>query len=79
MVLDKIFYDIAKQINHKITMNRRIYGGAPCIAGTRVPVYAILAMVEAGGSHEQILQAFPSIDKEGLKAALRFSVLVMER
>jgi uncharacterized protein (DUF433 family) len=60
-------------------MNRRIYGGAPCVANTRVPVYVILQMVEDGCSHKQILKAFPTIGEEGLKAALRFAALVMER
>lgn len=69
----------AEKVNNKIVMNRRIYGGAPCIANTRVPVYAILELVEAGYSHKKILKSFPMIDREGLEAALQFAVFVMER
>jgi uncharacterized protein (DUF433 family) len=74
-----MFRQAAEKVGNKIVMNRKIYGGAPCVTNTRVPVYVILQMVEDGCSHKQILKAFPSIGKEGLEAALRFSVLVMER
>jgi len=77
--VEEYFRQAAEKVNNKIAMNKRIYGGAPCIADTRVPVYAILEMVEAGYSHKRILKAFPLIGKEGLEAALRFAVLVMER
>jgi len=76
---DELFRQAAEKVGNKITINRKIYGGAPCVANTRVPVYVILQMVEDGCSHKQILRAFPSIGKEGLEAALRFSALVMER
>ena len=76
---DELFRDAAEKVSNKIVINRKIYGGAPCVANTRVPVYAILEMIEEGCSHKQILKAFPSIGKEGLEAALRFSALVMER
>jgi uncharacterized protein (DUF433 family) len=76
---DELFRKAAEEVGNKIVMDRRIYGGAPCVVNTRVPVYAILEMVEAGYSHKRILKAFPMIDKAALEAALRFSVLVMER
>lgn len=76
---DEMFRQAAEKVGNKIVMNRKIYGGAPCVANTRVPVYVILQMVEDGCSHKQILRAFPSIGKEGLEASLRFSALVMER
>ena len=77
--VDEMFRQAAEKVGNKIVMNRKIYGGAPCVVNTRVPVYVILQMVEDGCSHKQILRAFPSIGKEGLEAALRFSALVMER
>jgi len=76
---DEMFREAAEKVDKKIIMDKRIYGGAPCVVNTRVPVYAILEMVEAGYSHKRILKAFPTINKEDLEAALRFAVLVMER
>lgn len=77
--VDKYFRYVAEKVNGKISIDKRIYGGAPCVANTRVPVYAILELVEAGYSHEKILKSFPTIDKDGLAAALRFAVLLVER
>ena len=76
---DELFQQAAAKVNHRIQMNRKILGGAPCIAGTRVPVYAILQLVEAGYSHKKLLKSFPSLSQEDLEAALRFSAIVMER
>lgn len=76
---DELFQQAAAKVNHKIQMDRKILGGAPCIAGTRIPVYAILQLVEAGYSHKRILKSFPSLSRENLETALRFSAIVMER
>jgi uncharacterized protein (DUF433 family) len=76
---EEVFQQAAAQVDHKIQMDRKILGGAPRIAGTRIPVYAILQLVEAGYSHKRILKSFPSLSIDDLQAALKFSVLVMER
>ena len=79
--VDELFRKAAEQVGNKIAMNRRIYGGAPCIAGTRVPVYAIMELVEAGWSAKKILskKGFPMITADQLAAALHFATLVTER
>ena len=76
---DDLFRQAAAKVNHRIQIDRKILGGAPCIAGTRVPVYAILQLVEAGYSHKRVLKSFPSLSQEDLEAALRFSAIIMER
>jgi uncharacterized protein (DUF433 family) len=76
---EEVFQRAAAMVDQKIKMDRKILGGAPCIAGTRIPVYAILQLVEAGYSHKRILKSFPSLTAAGLEAALRFSAIVMER
>jgi uncharacterized protein (DUF433 family) len=76
---DELFQQAAAKVNHRIQIDRKILGGAPCIAGTRIPVYAILQLVEAGYSHRRVLKSFPSLKQEDLEAALRFSAIVMER
>lgn len=75
---DELFQQAAAKVHHKIQIDRKILGGAPCIAGTRIPVYAILQLVEAGYTRKRILKSFPSLSQEDLEAALRFSVIVME-
>lgn len=76
---DELFRQAAAKVGHKIEVDRKILGGAPCIAGTRIPVYSILQLVEAGYSRKRILKSFPSLSPEDLEAALRFAVIVMER
>jgi uncharacterized protein (DUF433 family) len=76
---EELFQKAAEKVDQRIQMDRKILGGAPCIAGTRIPVYAILQLVEAGYSHKRILKSFPSLSAADLEAALRFSAIVMER
>ncbi len=77
--IDSVFERAAEMGNNQVAMDKRIYGGAPCIAGTRIPVYAILELVEAGCSHSKILEAFPTIGEQELQAALQFAIYVMEK
>ena len=77
--IDKAFVDAAAQCSGRIEMHPGVLRGVPCISGTRVPVYAILELLEDGFSHKRILKWFPQITKDDLKAAIRFAALVMER
>ena len=77
--IDRVFERAAERGNNQVAMDKRIYGGAPCIAGTRIPVYAILELVEAGYSHPEILKSFPTIGQQELQAALQFAIYVMEK
>jgi uncharacterized protein (DUF433 family) len=46
--------------------------GKPVIAGTRIPAEIILEKLAAGESYEQILEAYPRLTKESIRAALAF-------
>ena len=48
-------------------------GGVPCIKGLRVPVATIVAMVADGMSEGQILEAYPYLEAEDIKEALRYA------
>lgn len=73
----RFFQDTAKKTGDQIEINSGIYGGSPCIAGTRVPVYAILEMIREGYGHKKVIKAFPSIGNSELDAAFRFCILIM--
>ena len=62
--IDDIFNRAAESVSSRIVMDKRVYGGAPCVAGTRVPVYAILELMEAGFSHKKILKSFPAVGQQ---------------
>jgi uncharacterized protein (DUF433 family) len=56
-----------------IESNPSIMMGKPVIAGTRIPVELILEKFAAGETIEQLLEAYPRLTEEGVRAALRFA------
>lgn len=47
--------------------------GKACIRGTRIPVYLILEMLATGDSYEDILNAYPSLRKQDIQAAIEYA------
>ncbi|MDE0424031.1 MAG: DUF433 domain-containing protein [Candidatus Poribacteria bacterium] len=47
--------------------------GKPVITGTRIPVELILEKFAAGETIEQLLEAYPRLTEEGIRAAFRFA------
>jgi uncharacterized protein (DUF433 family) len=56
-----------------IDINPNIMTGKPVIRGTRITVELILEKLAAGESVPQILEAYPHINEEQIKAALSFA------
>ena len=56
----------------RITVNPKQMGGVPCIRGLRIPVAAVVGMVADGMSTEEILKAFPDLEKEAMREALQY-------
>ena len=48
-------------------------GGVPCIRGLRIPVATVVGMVADGMTDAEILDAFPDLEPEDLREALRFA------
>jgi uncharacterized protein (DUF433 family) len=48
-------------------------GGVPCIRDLRIPVATVVAMVADGMSAEEILAAYPDLEPEDLREALRYA------
>lgn len=57
----------------RITLNPEIMGGKPCIRGLRVTVGTIVGLVATGYSPENILEAYPYLEKEDIYAALSYA------
>jgi len=57
----------------RITINPAIRGGKPCIKGTRITVYDILEYLAGDMSEDEILQDFPSLSRQDLRATLEFA------
>ena len=64
----------------RITVDPEQMGGIPCIRGLRIPVATVLAMLAEGMTEQEILTAYPDLEPEDIKEALRFAAeAVQER
>jgi uncharacterized protein (DUF433 family) len=57
----------------RIVIDPALHHGEPCITGTRVPVSVIVGSIADGDTPSQILDAYPQITPEDIKAALKFA------
>ena len=57
----------------RIVIDPAIRHGEPCIKGTRVPVSVVVGSIADGDASEQILEAWPQLTGEDVKAALKFA------
>jgi uncharacterized protein (DUF433 family) len=48
-------------------------GGKPCIRGLRITVYDVLEYLASGMTQEQILEDFPDLTAEDIRACLAFA------
>ena len=48
-------------------------GGRPCIRGQRIRVIDVLELLAAGESQEQILEDYPYLETEDIKASLLYA------
>ena len=53
-----------------VKIDPEIMSGAPCFAGTRVPIQNLLDYLEGGDSIEDFLEGFPSVSREQVIAFL---------
>lgn len=57
----------------RITVNPNQIGGVPCIRGLRIPVATIVSMIANGMSEDEILEAYPNLEREDIREALRYA------
>ena len=57
----------------RITIDPNQMDGVPCIRGLRIPVATIVAAVADGMTTEEILSAYPDIESEDIREALRYA------
>ncbi|MGB7849086.1 MAG: DUF433 domain-containing protein [Candidatus Acidiferrum sp.] len=50
-------------------------GGRPCIRGQRMRVVDILQLLSAGATFEEILAAYPFLEREDILAAIEYAAL----
>ncbi len=57
----------------RITVNPEQMGGVPCIRGLRIPVATVVGMVADGMTADEILRAYPDLEREDIREALRYA------
>ena len=57
----------------RITVRADQMGGQPCIRGLRIPVATVVAMLADGMTHDDILAAYPDLERADIDEALRYA------
>lgn len=58
---------------HIITIEPAKRGGKPCIRGLRITVYEVLEYLASGMTEEEMLEDFPDLTKDDIRACLAFA------
>ena len=62
----------------RITVDPRQMGGVPCLRGLRIPVATVVGMVADGMTEEDIRQAYPDLEREDIREALRYAAAAVQ-
>jgi uncharacterized protein (DUF433 family) len=73
----KSFEDAIKRCP-SISIDADIMEGQPCIAGTRIPVRAVLRVIEQYGAVEDVKVCYPQLTIGQVEDALYFSQVILE-
>jgi uncharacterized protein (DUF433 family) len=57
----------------RITIDRSVRFGKPCVRGTRITVGDVLSYLAAGMTDEQILAEFTQLTREDVRACLAYA------
>ncbi|MGA7565724.1 MAG: DUF433 domain-containing protein [Terriglobales bacterium] len=57
----------------RITIDPNQMGGLPCIRSLRIPVATVVGMVSEGMAEAEILIAYPDLQVEDVREALRYA------
>jgi uncharacterized protein (DUF433 family) len=66
-----------EQLWQRISLNPDIMVGKPVIRGTRIPVELIVRMLAQGIPENEILQEYPRLQADDIRAALAYAARVL--
>ncbi len=66
-----------RQLN-RITFDPTVMGGKPCIRGMRVTAGMIVGLVASGYSFDDVLKAYPYLEREDIVQALTYAAWRVE-
>lgn len=59
----------------RITVEPGKCGGRPCIRGLRIRVSDVLDLLSAGATHAEILEDYPELDEDDIRASLKYAAI----
>ena len=62
----------------RITIDPEICNGKPIIRGKRITVQTIIGFLAAGDTIEEVLNQYPSLERDDIRAALEFASQMMD-
>jgi uncharacterized protein (DUF433 family) len=65
--------DMADELLARVTHDPAVMGGRPCLRGLRVTVGTIIGLLATEHSADEILAAYPYLEKEDIQAALSYA------
>lgn len=65
-------------LNERITIDPNVCNGKPTIRHKRIAVQTILEFLSNGDSVEEILENYPTLEREDVYACLRFATNLMK-
>ncbi|MGH2355488.1 MAG: DUF433 domain-containing protein [Chloroflexota bacterium] len=68
-----------KALLDRITINPAIFGGKPIIRGRRLAVEHVLGMLTAGDTPDIILEGYPWLEPEDIRACLLYAQRLVGR
>ncbi len=63
----------------RIIVDPDIHHGNPCIKGTRIPVSMVIASLAEGMGSEEIIQQYPQLTADDIRAALAYAADAMRQ
>ncbi len=65
-------------LSNRISIDPQICHGQACIKGTRIPAHQIVGMLANGDTFGSLLQAYPNITDEDIRACLEYAAWLAE-
>jgi uncharacterized protein (DUF433 family) len=64
---------------NRIQVSPEIHFGKPCVAGTRIPVQAVLELVREAIPFESIIRDYyPDLKREDIQACIQYAIDVVQ-
>lgn len=68
---------MAEDWRERIVVDPKVMAGKPIVRGTRIPVDAIVKRIAEGMSIKEVLEDYPNLSEEDVKAALKYAASII--